>query len=134
MTFVNATQRFSNRVADYVRYRRTEESSFTHAYEGLLERFGTDYKNVKNSYPGAERIRFFISDFTERDLPNFQILDFESLSGRLRSSSFTPSEGHPDFAPVMAELQKIFRAYEKDSQVRMDYLARIYFGQVQAST
>jgi len=31
--------------------RRMEEAPFTRAYEGILERFGIDYKNVKDSYP-----------------------------------------------------------------------------------
>src|SRR6267143_5652102 len=31
--------------------RRMEEAPFTRAYETILERFGIDYKNVKDSYP-----------------------------------------------------------------------------------
>jgi SAM-dependent methyltransferase len=113
--------------------RRMEESPFTRAYENILERFGIDYKNVKDSYPEADRIRGFLSTFVQRDLPNHQILDWDSLSGRLRSSSFTPSEGHPNYAPMMEELRKLFDAYRHDGQVRMDYFTRIYYGHLQAS-
>jgi SAM-dependent methyltransferase len=112
--------------------RRMEEAPFTRAYENILERFGIDYKNVKDSYPEADRIRGFLSTFTQRDLPNHQILDFDSLRGRLRSSSFTPTEGHPNFAPMMDELRKLFYAYKQEGQVRMDYFTRIYFGQLKA--
>jgi hypothetical protein len=73
-----------------------------------------------------------LSTFTQRDLPNHQILDSDSLCGRLRSSSFTPTEGHPNFAPMMDELRNLFDAYQQDGQVRMDYFTRIYFGQVKA--
>ena len=113
--------------------RRMEEAPFTRAYETILERFGIDYKNVKDSYPEANRIRGFLSAFTQRDLPNHQILDWDSLRGRLRSSSFTPTESHPDHAPMMDELRKLFDAYQQNGQVRMDYFTRIYYGHVQVA-
>jgi SAM-dependent methyltransferase len=112
--------------------RRMEEAPFTRDYENILERFGIDYKKVKDSYPEAARIRSFLSTFSQRDLPNHQMLDWESLSGRLRSSSFTPTEGHPNFAPMMEELKKLFDARQQQGQVRMDYFTRIYYGQLQA--
>jgi ubiquinone/menaquinone biosynthesis C-methylase UbiE len=113
--------------------RRMEEAPFTRAYENILERFGIDYKNVKDSYPEAERIRGFLNTFSQRDLPNDQILDWESLRGRLRSSSFTPTEDHPNYGPMMEELRKLFDAYQQNGQVRMDYFTRIYYGQMKAS-
>ena len=112
--------------------RRMEEAPFTRAYEELLERFGIDYKNVKDSYPETDRIRAFLNTFAQRDLPNYQILDWDSLRGRLRSSSFTPTEGHPNYAPMMEELRKLFDAYQENGQVRMDYFTRVYYGRVQA--
>ena len=112
--------------------RRMEEAPFTRAYENILERFGIDYKKVKDSYPETDRIRGFLSNFVQRDLPNQQILDWDSLCGRLRSSSFTPPEGHPNFAPIIDELRRLFDAHQQDSQVRMDYFTRIYFGHLQA--
>jgi SAM-dependent methyltransferase len=113
--------------------RRMEEAPFTRAYEGILERFGIDYKNVKDSYPEADRIQGFLSTFNQRDLPNHQILDWDSLRGRLRSSSFTPAEGHPNFAPMMEELRKLFDVHQQEGKVRMDYFTRIYYGQLQAT-
>ena len=112
--------------------RRMEEAPFTRDYENILERFGIDYKKVKDSYPEADRIRGFLGTFSLRDLPNYQILDWDSLCGRLRSSSFTPTGGHPNFAPMMEELQKLFGAYQQNGQVRMDYFTRVYYGQLKA--
>jgi SAM-dependent methyltransferase len=111
--------------------RRMEESAQANEYENLLERFGIDYKKVKDSYPEAQYIRSFLSTFAQRDLPNHQLLDWDGLSGRLRSSSFTPTEGHPNFAPMMQELRKIFDAYQQNGQVRMDYFTRVYYGHLQ---
>jgi SAM-dependent methyltransferase len=112
--------------------RRMEEAPFTRAYEHILERFGIDYKKVKDSYPEADRISEFLNNFSQRDLPNYQILDWDSLRGRLRSSSFSPTEGHPNYAPMMEELRKLFDAYQQEGQVRMDYFTRIYYGHLKA--
>jgi SAM-dependent methyltransferase len=116
--------------------RRMEEKRLTREYEELLERFGIDYKRVKDAYPEAHHIRgFFCSDhFHSRDLPNEQVLDWDGLSGRLRSSSFALTEGHPNYAPMMAELDRIFRAHQRDGYVRMEYFTRIYFGQMRTGT
>jgi len=111
-----------------------EEARLTREYEGLLERFGIDYKRVKNAYPESKDISSFFAgdEFSARDLPNNQTLDWEGFRGRLRSSSFAPMEGHPNYAPMMAELERIFRAHQRDGFVRMEYFTRIYFGQLRA--
>jgi SAM-dependent methyltransferase len=112
--------------------RRMEEAQLTREYENLLERFGIDYKRVKDAYPESEDIRGFFAAgvFSARDLPNQQILDWEGFRGRLRSSSFAPTEGHPNYAPMMAELERIFRAHERNGSVCMEYFTRVYFGQL----
>src|SRR5712664_1674326 len=79
------------------------------------------------------RTKIFLSPFSQRDLPNHQILDWDSLRGRLRSSSFSPTEGHPNYAPMMEELRKLFDACQQDGQVRKDYFTRVYFGHVKAN-
>ena len=110
--------------------RRMEEQTLTREYEELLDRFGIDYKRVKDAYPEVHHIRsFFGGDhFQSRDLPNEQVLDWEGLRGRLRSSSFAPTEGHANYAPMMAELDRMFRAHQREGFVRMEYFTRIYFG------
>jgi SAM-dependent methyltransferase len=112
--------------------RRMEESQFARAYEDLLERFGTDYKNVKEAYPEIANIGSFFGTgaFVARDLPNSQVFDWDGLSGRLRSSSYAPTEGHANFAPMMADLRRIFDANERNGSVRMEYFTRIYFGRL----
>ena len=113
--------------------RRMEEAPLTREYEGLLERFGIDYKRVKDSYPESKDINSFFSGgvFSARDLPNHQMLDWQGLRGRLRSSSFAPTEGHPDYAPMMAELERIFHVHQQDGSVRMEYFTRVYFGRLE---
>jgi SAM-dependent methyltransferase len=113
--------------------RRMEEQTLTREYEELLERFGIDYKRVKDAYPEVHHIRsFFGGDhFYSRDLPNEQVLDWDGLRGRLRSSSFAPTEGHPNYAPMMEELDRIFRTNQRDGYVRLEYFTRLYFGRLE---
>ena len=116
--------------------RRMEEKRLTREYEELLERFGIDYKRVKDAYPEVHHIRSFSGGdhFQSRDLPNEQVLDWDGLRGRLRSSSFAPTEGHANYAPMMVELDHIFRAHQRDGYVRMEYFTRLYFGQLRTGT
>src|SRR5215469_710870 len=116
--------------------RRMEDTPFAKAYEELLERFGVDYKRVKDAYPEKEKIRTFFDShsFRTRDLPNHQVFDWEGLCGRLRSSSFAPTENHANYAPMMVHLRKIFEQHHESGSVRMDYFARVYFGNLPVNT
>ena len=112
--------------------RRMDESPFSRQYEELSERYGTDYASVKAAYPDSHGVqKFFGQDaFGARELPNYQVFDFPALAGRLKSGSYIPSEGHPNFAPMLAELQRIFNKNEQGGVVRMEYITRIYFAQL----
>ncbi|GAC1627523.1 MAG: class I SAM-dependent methyltransferase [Candidatus Acidiferrum sp.] len=112
--------------------RGLNESQFARGYEELLVRFGTDYEKVKDAYPESEDIRDFFEGrkFIARELPNAQEFDFEGLSGRLRSSSYAPKQGRANFAPMMAELEKLFRATGKNGRVRMEYKTQVYCGRL----
>ena len=114
--------------------RRINETAFGRAYEDLLVRYGTDYRKVKEAYPETEGMEAFFSkgNFQRRELANFQEFDFEGLAGRLRSSSYAPKEGHPNYAPMMAALHELFDASQKAGHVRMDYTTQIYLGQLDA--
>jgi SAM-dependent methyltransferase len=113
--------------------RRMEEAEVTREYEGLLEVFGIDYKQVKDASRERTQMRgFFDGAFLERDLPNHQILDWDGFCGRLRSSSFAPGEGHPNFAAMMAGLERIFQAHQRDGRVRMEYFTRTFIGHLHA--
>jgi ubiquinone/menaquinone biosynthesis C-methylase UbiE len=112
--------------------RRMDETPFATEYEDVLVRFGVDYKSVKDTYPETEKMRNFFDPgtFQTRDLPNHQDFDWHGLRGRLRSSSYAPTETHANYAPMMKELRRIFDAYQQDGAVRMEYFARVYFGKL----
>lgn len=112
--------------------RLIEETAFLRDYEDLLRRFGTDYACVHESYPRAQQMLSFFgrNEFTSHTLPNAQEFDFEGLGGRLRSSSYAPAPGHPQYGPMMQELQRIFAAHQREGVVRMEYRTRVYTGKL----
>jgi SAM-dependent methyltransferase len=114
--------------------RTQSTTGFAVSYEDLLVRFGTDYTRVKNSYPQTKDIRAFFGHekFLTHELPNSQKFDLESLRGRLRSSSYVPSEGEPNFAPMMAALDDLFAAQQQDGRVLMEFSTWVHVGQLTA--
>lgn len=110
--------------------RRTDSTPFLRAYESLLQRFGTDYREVQHRNVGPEMLRaaFAGGSYESRRLYNEQRFDFDGLKGRLLSSSYTPADEHPDHQPMLRELERIFRQFEEDGMVRFEYDTEIHFG------
>ncbi|HEY4907269.1 MAG TPA: class I SAM-dependent methyltransferase [Candidatus Acidoferrum sp.] len=111
---------------------REMNSAFATAYEDLLVKFGSDYKDVRQSYPELPAMQEFFAggSVEERTVPNAQILDWDGLAGRLRSSSYAPQEGQPNYAPMMAALDELFRANQADGRVKMEYATHVYYGRL----
>jgi len=59
---------------------------------------------------------------------NVQRFDFESLQGRLCSSSYAPEAGDPNFERMLSELQDIFNAHKENGVVNFEYDTKIYYG------
>lgn len=112
--------------------RRTNSTPFLRDYEQLLREFGTDYAQVNCEQVSEERIAlFFGGGFGVRSFDNFQSVDFESLRGRLLSSSYVPLAGHPDYEPMLARLRQLFDAHQQDGRVVIEYDAKVYHGRLE---
>ena len=114
--------------------RQLDTTPFLRDYESMLHRFGTDYAKVNESYPRRSQIQEFFAPnpFAHSTFPNFQKFDLDGVRGRLRSSSYVPGPEHPAFAPMIAELERIFGAHEQNGEVSMDYTTHVYFGRLDA--
>lgn len=111
--------------------RRSERGGLQSAYESLLLRFGTDYEAVRHDHRAAEMLEsFFGASFARSVVPNEQRLDYEALEGRLRSSSYTPPPGHPDYRPMLEALHAVFEAHQVDGHVVIEYETEIYAGRL----
>jgi SAM-dependent methyltransferase len=109
--------------------RRTASTPFLRDYEHLLLTYGTDYKEVRHERTTAIIHEFFAPKLCEEQVFNLrQQFDYEGTAGRLLSSSYAPLEGHPNYQPMMQELQRIFRAHAADGKVEFQYNTRVYYG------
>jgi SAM-dependent methyltransferase len=109
--------------------RRLNSTPFLRDYEALLIRFGTDYAVVRHENIHSESLgRFFKGAFTTHEFPNSQHFDFDSLKGRLLSSSYAPGPGHPDHEPMLAELRRVYETHQTAGIVSFYYITRVHIG------
>jgi SAM-dependent methyltransferase len=105
---------------------RERQSSFGKGYEDILIKYAADYKRVRDSWRG-----FFAGDkFSARTLVGTQLLDSDELAGLLRSASYAPREGQPNFSPMMEELRGLFLEHQQNGRVAMTFNTEVYFGQL----
>lgn len=111
--------------------RRLASTPFLQDYEDLLLRYGTDYEKVRHEKVTGEIARFFAPEgFQLKTLENFQHFDFESLKGRVLSSSYAPEENHPNFESMLRELERIFNTHHNNGIVSFEYETKVYYGRL----
>lgn len=111
--------------------RVVDTTPFLRAYEELLLKFGTDYKDVRHERTTDAVNEFFDpAPYQERVFAMRQEFDYAGLEGRLLSSSYAPGPEHPQHQPMLAELRRIFDEYAVNGRVGVDYKTRLYFGQL----
>jgi ubiquinone/menaquinone biosynthesis C-methylase UbiE len=113
--------------------RRMDSTPFLKAYDNLLYKFGIDYKQVKQQIPD-ERVfvEFFgHNSFRVQLYNNSQVFDFESLKGRVLSSSYSPMKEHPNYESMINELRRIFLEFHADGRVKFEYDTKVYYGQLE---
>jgi SAM-dependent methyltransferase len=111
--------------------RRKHGGPFLEAYERLLQTYATDYAEVEHGRKGSpENVRGFFAPnhVYTATFSNRQVMHYDGLLGRLRSSSYVPAEGQSGYLEMLGELQRIFRNHENGGQVVMEYVTRAYYG------
>ena len=112
--------------------RKTDSTPFLKAYEELLCNCGIDYEQVRHRNVDENVLKRFFGagGYKSKILHNVQEFDYESLKGRVLSSSYVPMKGHPKYEPMIEELQKIFREHQTGETVTFEYDTEIYYGQI----
>src|SRR4029078_2559105 len=97
----------------------------------LLLRYSPDYPVVRHENIDNKISEFFAPyPMGSASLENIQRFDFDSLKGRLCSSSYAPEPGHPNFERMLKELRDIFNAHNENGVVNFEYDTRIYYGKL----
>ncbi len=112
--------------------RRVDSTPFLRAYEQLLHTYSTDYAQVDHRLIDRDVIQaaFPAVAFQLRTFDNHQRFDLEGVKGRLMSSSYAPEVGHPNHAPLMAELADVFQRYQTNGEIIFEYDTRVNYGRL----
>ena len=111
--------------------RRLDSTPFLRAYEQLLLQYGTDYQKVRHENVTEQIADFFApQEFRRKSFENIQTFDFDSLMGRVLSSSYTPEPDHPSFEPMIASLREVFEEHQQRGTIAFEYDTRIYYGKL----
>lgn len=111
--------------------KRIFTSDFQKDYESFLREGIPEYSDV-NHYRITEDIikNFYENDYRQKVFPNAQTFDWESLTGRFRSSSYTPKEGTAEYKKLEDQLRCIFERYNINGIVEFEYEAIVQSGQI----
>lgn len=111
--------------------RELDSSPFMVGYEQVLLDFGTDYRMVAERYQDDATMHAWFGTGLRgaRYFANVQRLDWDGLRGRLMSSSsYAPQEGDPRHLPMLAALERLFRAHAVDGYIDFEYQTRAFAG------
>ncbi|RYX82478.1 class I SAM-dependent methyltransferase [bacterium] len=105
---------------------------FPAAYDELLRRYAPEYAKVSHERIDADALAQFFApnSYTSLHFPNHQSLNWESVHGRLLSSSYTPLAGQPGHDELMAGMNDIFKRYSENDLISFEYNTEIIFGQL----
>lgn len=111
---------------------RNNHSPFLSDYEKFLLNNSIDYTDVDHKNIDHHALRNFYGtmSFGCEELPYAQHFDLDGLKGRYLSCSYAYKENHPLFEIAMKDLQEVYEKFEDDGLVTMDYITKIYFGQL----
>lgn len=109
--------------------RDIENDEFQKDYEEILTRLVPEYSEVKHTDITIEKIKDFVSPLKlNTAVFNYkQVFDFDSLMGRLLSSSYCPDEKSLLYDEVKNELFNIFNSHMTNGQIEFTYKTKLYW-------
>ncbi|MFB6454331.1 class I SAM-dependent methyltransferase [Chitinophaga sp. Hz27] len=112
---------------------RQVESPFEKAYEVLLRKYGTDYKEVNHKNIGEAQMNSFFGPqgYKLKSLNHLQLFDLKGIKGRLMSASYAPLHG-PEHDAMMRELEEIYEKNNENGMVKFHFHTEIYLGPTHA--
>lgn len=108
--------------------RKMEPTPFTKELDTLLKKYCTEYEKLVYTEVDSKLIldRFKGWQSENFSFNNYQDVTFDGLKGRLDSSSFCPPKDGESYPPLIDELKQLFKSFEQNGIVRMDYDCNMY--------
>ena len=96
-------------------------------HEALQNQFARE-----KPHPGELEFSAFFghANWRQARIPNRQTLDEEGLQGRIESSSWSPLPGAEAYDAMLQETKRLFRRFERDGSVTIEYETCIYWGRL----
>jgi hypothetical protein len=88
------------------------------------------YRGLNIEKSGRLDTFFGVGNWGKHVFETFQELDFKGLKGRMLSSSYAPKGGHPQYKPMVADLERLFDRCQKDGCIRIEYVTDVSCGQI----
>lgn len=111
--------------------RQLDTNDFLREYEQFLQKFASDYKQVRHENIDTDNIReFYGGDYSLKVFQNKQIFDFSGLMGRVLSSSYMPSAEDDRYMSMAEELKQLFTKYEEHGRITILYDTRVYYSRL----
>ena len=108
---------------------REVNTPFEKDYELLLQKFGTDYKEVGHKDIATDEKLAAFFKFESTQFPNNQVLDYEGVKGRMASSSYIPAPDANNYQAMIDMLENIFNKHAVDGKVVFGYTTKVYLGE-----
>lgn len=111
---------------------RREEGPFLSEYEEFLQRFGTDYLQIKHqNAEGDGRVPgFYGGPAALRVFRHVQPVDYDGLRGRTLSCSYIPNRGQPGHEAMLVALEALFARHASAGHVTIEYDTHVYAGRL----
>jgi SAM-dependent methyltransferase len=124
----------SGRVA-LVWNQRDTRTQMQQNYEGLLRNYVSDYENLVHTRIEDDSIDEFLdgSSIEIYSFANQQVLDFDGLLGRMKSSSYVPVSDVDTFSRMVNDLKTLFEKNQRDGKIYFDYETKLYIGTMSSS-
>lgn len=112
--------------------RKIADSGFSFEYEEILRTHCTEYSVVTHKNLDESYIRSFYEPYTctRFDYDNTQKVDFDSLFGRAKSSSYVPISDAAFMERIETELRSLFDRYQNNNTVDFEYVTTVYIGRI----
>lgn len=109
--------------------RRTAGSAFGEALERFLERWGTDYRSVRDSYRVRDRLAEFLPErpLHRAAFENHQILDRDNFRARILSASYMPATGQASHDEMVSALDLLFDRHQEREHVCVELDAELFW-------
>ncbi len=109
---------------------RDTTDAFVADYEALLEAYARHSHRARSTSVRQSIDHLFAAGYEVRAFQHAQSLDYEQLYGAMQSASHNPLPGDPRHEPLVAGLQALFAAHQRDGQVVIPYRTQLFFGQL----